>query len=168
MRNITRHYVTKKANIFTRHKLRKFLDLGLLDKDIPRHLEAKNNSILAIYGLLCCNEILKLTTNNVTHALQLAGEDNPWEVQYPYATKTNSEVFAFMIPGKYKDSFVIYISQLKNNTCNKRFLKNWHTSAKKHVQNLGIKKVKLMPKMWAKLVQRPAAKIRDFTNQSFR
>ena len=49
-----------------------------------------------------------------------------------------------MIPGRYKDTFVNYIGQLKNDTGNERFLKNWNARAKKRIQNLGVKKVELM------------------------
>ena len=88
--------------------------------------------------------------------------NNPFEIQFPYDTKTYKGSFKFDIPGKYRDTFWKYFRQIKSGAPrDSRFLKNYNHKAKKRYQNLGFNKLDSMPHMWGELV---CPKNKDFIN----
>lgn len=175
MRNTTRHYIHKKAKVFAPDEISKLFDQGLLKESKPDHLEMKVGGLLAIYGLLRCCELLKLALGDVLQDLlnkdaldERGTNEQPFEVHYPYSTKTREECFSFMIPAKYCSTFLKFYDQMKaKSEWGGRFLKNMNNKSKKCVQNLGIKKVEGWPKTYARLLDKPGD-LKEYTTHSIR
>ena len=166
LRSSTRKYVTKKAAVYSGEQLD--MIFKKLDNANPGHLESKVGGILGIFGLLRVNEILKLTIDDVTRKMKESSGSAAWEVEYPYATKTKPTGFGFMVPGKYREEFELYLSQIKCPAGNSRFLKNMNAKAKKRSQNLGRRKVESWPKLWCDQLGMCKSERNRYSTHSFR
>ena len=136
-----RLFSEKKTMSFTAEQLLSLFETGILDPTNHLHLEAMVGSILGLYGLLRSCETMTIQVGDVLNGLDATLPGKSFDVEYPYATKNQEEVFSFKIPAKYRCFFQAYRLQLSTG-CDKtsRFLKNQNSRSKTRVHILGIKK----------------------------
>ena len=96
----------------SKEDIHRCLDGKLLNPKDPLHLESMVGGILAIYGLLCCNELLRINPGIIEGMVEYVSTNDDMECNYPWATKTRKIGFSFHIPAKYRYLFVKYINQL--------------------------------------------------------
>ena len=153
LKTITHRYVTSKAKTFTKKQMRQLLDEGLLDESIPNHLEAKIGIIVSVYGLLRVGELKRLTVGNVYENFFNTNEEKPFEVTFPYETKTRVQGFSFLVPKQYRQTFHNYHFQLNDhNSPDNLLLQNFNSKGKGRSQPMGINKINKFPRMSAKLL----------------
>ena len=157
MKDMTGDYVAMKACVFGADEIKEVL--VNLDVEVPKELLAKVGIALLFFGMLRQGEVMKLKKGDVS-----VGKTGV-HVDFPYATKTRTTGFSYLIPKYLMEAFKVYLGQVSAVPVNERFLKNWSVKGKKRIQNCGVNMVKKWsPESAIKVNKNP----KGFTTHSFR
>ena len=91
MKRITEGHVPKKSAVLTEEEIKGIFEK--LDDNNPTHLLSKIGVALMYYGLLRCEEVIKIEVKDVRVL-----ENVEIIVKYPYACKTRDKGFEYYVP----------------------------------------------------------------------